>query len=259
MSAKPEFWNAENAAAFGDADVARRYRYRAPYARGAITRLLGLLDPSAPAVLDLGAGTGNIARELAPRVARVDAIEPSEAMTAEGQRLPDGRAPHLRWIRSAAEDAPLSPPYGLATAGTSLHWMDWDVLLPRVASALTNAAMLAIVEVEDPLWSADGPVKDAIVRHSIHQGMWRRVDLVATLVERGRFTKVGADTFTEIFRQPVDQLVEGLLSSSSLSVARIGKERARALAEELHAVAPRDADGLVTRQVATEVVWGRPS
>jgi SAM-dependent methyltransferase len=239
--------------------TSRGGRHRAPYARAAIEFLVGLVDPSVQAVLDLGAGTGNVARELAPSVDRVDAIEPSATMIAEGKRLPNGHDARLRWIHAAAEDAPLAPPYGLATAGSSLHWMDWDVVLPRVASALTSTAMLAILETEDPLWTAAGPIQDAIVRHSIHQGTWRKIDLIASLVERGRFTRVGARSFTEPFRQNDDELVGGLLSSSSLSAVRIGADGAAAFADEVRRGAPRDKRGLVTRKVVTSVVWGRPS
>lgn len=40
---------------------------------------------------------------------------------------------------------PLGPPYGLVTAGSSLHWMDWEVVLPRIGRLLSPEGCLAIV------------------------------------------------------------------------------------------------------------------
>ena len=48
--------------------------------------------------------------------------------------------------------APLDPPYGLVTAGSSLDWMDWYVVLPRVGAALGDGCYLALFDQQaDPL------------------------------------------------------------------------------------------------------------
>jgi len=257
MMARPSQWGPQHAAAFEDAEVARRYYARPPYAREAISHLLSLLDPASRIVLDLGTGTGNVARELAPHVERVDAIDVSAPMLAAGKRLSASR--NIRWIEGRTEDVPLDGPYGLATAGASLHWMEWDVVCPRVAAVLTPSATLAIVVMNDPLLSQPGPVLDAIVRHSVYDNTWKRLDLIAELTGRGRFTKQGARYFAEPFRQTVDELLDALHSTSSLAPHRIGPERTRSFDEEIRRVAPRDADGLVAREAVTEIVWGRPS
>jgi SAM-dependent methyltransferase len=254
---RPAIWGAQHAAAFADADVARRYHARAPYADAAIERVIQLMDATSRIVLDLGAGTGNVAGAIAPRVERVDAVERSVLMATEGERVLGTRA-DVRWIVSPAETAPLDGPYGLATAGASLHWMDWDVVLPRVAAALTERAMLAILDLNDPLQRRPGPILDAIVRHSAYGGTWRGVDLVAELVARERFLKSGAASLTQTFRQTVDELIDGLHATSSLATWRIGVERARSFDEEVRRVAPVDSDGLVTRETVTTLVWGRP-
>src|SRR5690348_17658299 len=51
--------------------------------------------------------------------------------------------PYTLLFRS--EQAPLDPPYALITAGASLHWMAWQVVLPRIRQALTPHGMLAII------------------------------------------------------------------------------------------------------------------
>lgn len=114
---------------FGDTDVARVYSHRAPYPAAVFARLRRLLVAPGT-VLDAGAGTGVLARSMVSFAERVDAVDPSEAMIAVGRGLADGEDRRIRWIVGRAEDAPLSPPYGLITCGASLHWMDQDVVLP---------------------------------------------------------------------------------------------------------------------------------
>lgn len=64
---------------------------------------------------------------------------------------------HHKWIHGFAEDAPLAGPYALIVAGASLHWMAWDVVLPRFRGMLTPRRTLVIVEYhETPKpWDAD--------------------------------------------------------------------------------------------------------
>jgi ubiquinone/menaquinone biosynthesis C-methylase UbiE len=97
-------------------------------------------------VLDIGAGDGALARPLAERVDRVEAVEVSAAMVDAGRRRPGGRRKNLMWLLGSAEDMPPRGPYGLVTAGASLHWMDSEVVLGRIARVLAPGAMLAIVD-----------------------------------------------------------------------------------------------------------------
>src|SRR5439155_264812 len=108
-------------AAFTDREVASLYRHRPPYPKGVFDILARLLvEPRT--ILDAGAGTGALARELVKIAARVDALDPSAPMIDEGRRLPNGAHPRLRWVIGRAEDGPVDPPYGLITCGASLHW-----------------------------------------------------------------------------------------------------------------------------------------
>src|SRR5258708_3436158 len=52
--------------------------------------------------------------------------------------------PSLRWMLGAVEEVQFGAAYGLVTAGESLHWMDWEVVLPRFAEVLTTTGVLAI-------------------------------------------------------------------------------------------------------------------
>ena len=74
---------------FTDPLVARLYERRPPYPEGVFAALARrLVAPRS--VLDAGAGTGALARKMSSFAERIDAIEPSAAMIAEGRRLPGG-------------------------------------------------------------------------------------------------------------------------------------------------------------------------
>jgi trans-aconitate methyltransferase len=136
-------------AGFADQEIADAYPHRPPYPHDAIQLLVDLVKDTPRAVLDVGCGTRDLARWLAPHVEWVDAVDSSPAMLAKGRQLPGGGHPHLRWQHAAAETAVLAPRYALVTAGESLHWMDWPVVLrgSPVSSRPTASS---------PSWGATG-------------------------------------------------------------------------------------------------------
>jgi ubiquinone/menaquinone biosynthesis C-methylase UbiE len=122
------------------------YPARPAYPSAVIALLADLVHDTPRVVLDIGCGTGELARRLALLVDRVDAVDFSAGMLDLGRRLSGGDVPTVNWIVGTAEDVALNGPYALITAGKSLHWMDWDVVLPRFARVLTARGVLAIVD-----------------------------------------------------------------------------------------------------------------
>src|SRR5215217_4625956 len=98
MLPKPKHLGPEYGAQFQDQSVAVAYPRRPPYPAAIFDALAGLLPIASRAVLDVGCGTGDVARRLAPLVERVDAVDVSAAMIAQGRRQPGGDVPNLRWI-----------------------------------------------------------------------------------------------------------------------------------------------------------------
>src|SRR4051812_34533567 len=145
MLPKPAHLATEFASQFQDPSVVAAYSLRPPYPPQVVDRLVALRVSRDP-VLDAGTGTGEIARTLAQREVRVDALDLSKAMLERGQRLPGGDHPRLTWIKGEEEDTPLPPPYGLITTAASLHWMAWEIVLPRFRDLLAPGGVLAIVE-----------------------------------------------------------------------------------------------------------------
>lgn len=258
MRPKPAHLGPQYAAQFQDAAIAAAYPTRPPYPAEVFERLRALLVGPAVA-LDAGCGTGDIARRLAPLVDRVDAIDQSAAMIAAGQRLPGGGATNLRWSRGALEDATLDPPYGLIVAGESLHWMDWEAVMPRLRDALAPGARLAIVErVEDR-----SPWSDAllalIVRYSTNRE-FQPYDLIDELTSRRLLTVEGqALTDAEPFQQRVADYVESIHSRNGFSRDRMTPADAAAFDAAASAlITPHATGGVVSLRIRAELRWGHP-
>src|SRR5690348_12483165 len=109
---------------FKDPLLVAAYPARPLYPRGVIQLLAELVRDTSQAVLDVGCGTGALARKLAPFVDRVDAVDFSAGMLDLAQRLDGGSASNVKWMLGAVEEVAFNSPYALITAGESLHWMD---------------------------------------------------------------------------------------------------------------------------------------
>src|SRR5205807_1204562 len=121
------------------------------------------------ALLDAGCGPGELARYLVDFVERIDAVDVSLPMLAKGKTLPGGDSPKIRWLHGRIEDVPLTPPYALIMAGQSLHWMDWDVVLPRFQQVLTPHGRLVILGPEEQPAPWDDPLLVIVKRYSTNK------------------------------------------------------------------------------------------
>jgi SAM-dependent methyltransferase len=265
---KPRHFGAEYAATFKDKGVAEAYLNRPPYPAEAIELLASLVVDEPHAVLDVGCGTGDVARRLAPLVDRVDAVDYSEAMIERGRLFPGAGHPSLNWIHAPVESAPLSPPYALITAGESLHWLDWEVVFPRFVEAISPSGCLAIVErdwnLPPALRARVGPLYAA---YSTNRD-YRPTDMIEELAIRGLFEKRGDQRTRPVpWRPTLDEYVALHHSQSSFPRARMGAERSAAFDAELRrAIADlRDEghvevrDGRLELTIDARVVWGRPT
>jgi SAM-dependent methyltransferase len=259
MLPKPAHLAPEYGAQFQDAAIVAAYHYRPPYPAEIFPLLADLITDAPRHVLDVGCGTGYVARPLAPLVDRVDAVDPAGAMIAAGRQAPGGDAPNLRWIVGYAEDAPLDPPYALITAGASLHWMDWTVVLPRFRAVLTPHGTLAIIGdgTQPGPWRA--ALQPIIDRYSTNR-LYQPYNLIKELETRGLFEQVGEyRTPPHPFPQPVAAYIESFHARNGLSRDRMLPTDAAAFdAEATAALAALCPDGIVPLQVFGEVVWGRP-
>ncbi|WP_340646138.1 class I SAM-dependent methyltransferase [Phenylobacterium sp.] len=100
------------------------------------------LDPD-DAILELGCGTGQATRGLAPFGRRVLAIDPgSELVGVAKHRLE--AFPHVHFAVSTFEAwAPRLSAYRLIVSAQAFHWIDPLVALPKAAAVLAPGGMLA--------------------------------------------------------------------------------------------------------------------
>lgn len=257
---------------FQDAEVAHAYRQRAPYPDKTFAILEELVvEPRT--VLDAGAGSGALAREMLRFAQRVDAVDPSVAMIDEGRRLPGGGDPRLRWIVGTAEEAPLDPPYGLITAGMSLHWMDHARVMPRFAAVLAPGARLAILETDD----GEHPLPEMVRIFERYSEVTHHSDLPETLgaisKDAGAGCRHGSDAALDAsgwfaregeqrtapvsLRRSVEEYLEFLHSTSTLARVRLG-DRADRFDADVRDLFARNHMSSIERQVVGVVVWGKP-
>jgi len=250
---------AADARAFHDPDVVAAYRYRPPYPEEVFDILTDLITVVPRRVLDVGCGSGEIARYLVRRVEHVDAVDFSLAMIETGKRLPGGNDPRLRWLCGAVEDTPLDPPYALITAGASLHWMAWPIVFPRFQSALARGGYLAIVEerITPDVWSALG---DLIPRYRVDAYREPARPMMEEVQQRRLFHAVGERVTAKV---PVVQSIDAYIASYHSRVGfareRMGEERAAAFDQEARRLLlASHPNGSITLKVAARVVWGVP-
>ena len=247
------------AAQFQDASVAAAYHTRPPYPAELFDLLAALQPAGVPrAILDLGCGTGDVTLGLLGRADRIDAVDPSAAMLAVARGRPGAGQAGLRWIHARAEGCRLRGPYSLAVAGDSLHWMEWSVVMPRVAAALAPGAVLAVVtraEADPVPWAAG--LAALVTSHSTNRE-YRPYDLIEEVAARGLFAEAGRRTTAPVaFAQPVADYVESFHSRNGLSRERMSAPDAfDAALRQL--VLPWCRDGVVRRRITARVVWGRP-
>jgi SAM-dependent methyltransferase len=259
MRPKPKGLSREYAEQFGDAAIVAAYPSRPPYPAAVFPALTDLLSGGPRAVLDLGCGTGDLARRLAPLVERVDALDLSDGMIALGKTLPGGDAPNLLWITGSAEDAPLNPPYGLVTAGESLHWMAWEVVLPRLRDALAPGGLLAVVgrEEHSPWWT---DLLALIIHYSTNKD-FQPYNLIEELTDRDLFAERGRRSLpAEPLDQPIAAYVESIHSRNGFSRDRMAAEEAAAFDEAVHdLLTPYARDGMLPISMSAEIIWGEPA
>jgi trans-aconitate methyltransferase len=249
----------ENAARFQEQGVADVYHLRLPHPEGIFTTLESLMPNGSRAILDVGTGTGDLARRMTAFAARVDAVDVSAPMLAKGRSAPGGDHPDLNWMHGRVEDTDFQPPYGLITGGDSIHWMDWDIVFPKFHEMLVPSGFVAIVgRVEEPEpWEDE--LRALIPKYSVYRE-FQSYSLIEVLVERGHFQKVGDyRTPLETNRQSVDDYILSWHSRGGLARETMPEEHIVAFDTAVRElVMPYAVDGTLTLQTEGRVTWGKP-
>ena len=127
--------------------TARDYAaHRAGFPRELFERLVAMgVGRSGQRLLDLGTGTGSLARGFAQRGASVVGVDPSEPLLVEARRLAHAQGVDVEYREGRAEDidAP-DGAFNVVTAGQCWHWFDRPVAAAECMRVLRPDGALAI-------------------------------------------------------------------------------------------------------------------
>jgi SAM-dependent methyltransferase len=242
------------AAQFNDASVVAAYGERPPYPDALIAWIVGCCGSAAPDVIDLGCGTGELTRRLAPRVRSVVAIDASPRMLDAARSLPGGTAPNITWIRGTVEESPVAPAFDAAVAAESFHWFDWPRACRRVRGWVPRAALL-IVEGRFEVASAWADGLSSIIAEFSTNRAFQPYDLVAELESRGHIRVRERTSWRQSFEQSVDDYITSIHSRNGFSRDRMTDERAAAFDDATRRlVAPHSQNGTVTLTIETRAI-----
>ena len=245
------------AATFDDADVARCYAHRPPYAPALYEFLLDLV-PRRRVLVDLGCGPGKIAAALVDRFDEVVAIDPAEAMIDTARAL--HAHPNIIWRQARAEDVVFPEAIDLVTAGTAIHWMAHDVLFPKLAERTKIVAIITGDAPPDPPWQAEWRTAMSQWLARLHNETY---DEPAFAAEGRRFEPwldiAGRKSFTFSFRQSVADYITCQHSRASWSRTRMGDALSAEFDRYLDALLrPWAQDGMLTMELTSDLTWGAP-
>ena len=206
---------------------------------------------------------GEIARPMAQRGWRVDAVDFSEGMIARARMLPGGDHPGVTWVVSNVEKARFNRPYGLITAAACLHWFDQNVAMERFADIVSPGGYLAIIERE---WETGIADTDLISEYSANQDYidW---NVVEAITNAGLFELVGeVQAGCEPWNPTIKTYLDCRHSQNGLSRERMGEKRAKAFDDLVSAQIEHQCsegtvamiDGRIQARCKATIVWGKP-
>ncbi|PPK66402.1 class I SAM-dependent methyltransferase [Actinokineospora auranticolor] len=145
------------------------HRFRRGYPDRVVDVVVAAFDLTPlDAVVDLGCGTGQLTRPLAPRVGSVLGVDPEPDMLVRARAVEENPA-NVGWLLGSDAElsglAALLRPLGAITVGQALHWMDRTRLFATAHPLLRPGGGVAVVTNGVPLWQQDSDWSRALRGH----------------------------------------------------------------------------------------------
>lgn len=250
---------------FEDIEVAEHYKFRPDYPPDLFGKLYEL-SPRHRCALDLGCGTGKIARQLSGVFDSVTAVDASASMLSVALSLQKAGSQNISWVCSLAEEADFPDcSFDLIVAAASIHWMDHALLFPHLLNHLADDYVFVVVDGDgayQPPWQNEW---DSFLSEWI-------VDLTGERYEPGEnstFAKKmmrhkewlsveGEDSFEHQVSQTVEDFIRCQFSRDTFAPSKLGS-RIGKFSEDLRQVISPHADdaGMLTYRVQSKVEWGK--
>ena len=244
---KPSHFNARNASRFQQKSIVSNYDYRLPYNQDIFQKMhsiilekTGLKDIK---VLDIGTGTGEIAKNFSKYGNHIDAVDFSPLMIEEAQM--GEQYANISWIIGKVEELLTDKKYDLIIAGDSIHWMDWDVVFPLFKKILSRHGFLALLTrlVNTP-W--DQELGLIIKKYSLVQD-YTKIDL-PVLLETLKYWEILDHFESPVIHvsQPVHEYIQSFHSTTSFSLEDMKSEDSELFNQKIkEIVQPFVKDGLL--------------
>jgi SAM-dependent methyltransferase len=203
---------------------------------------IGLVGQS---LLDLGTGTGALARQFSRQGCRVTGADISAPLLEEAQRLARQEGLAIEWVQEPAEETGLtSTSFDVVSAGQCWHWFERSKAASEVHRVLRPNGLLLIAHFD---WlSRPGNLVEASVKLAMRQrdtpppeqlsvGIRGTYSLWLEEVEAAGFTEI--ETFSFDVEVPYTQAAwRGRMRASALLGATIPTERVEAFDRALAAL-----------------------
>lgn len=199
--------------------LANAYLKRPDYSDAAIDAMLAIAGLKAGKVADVGAGVAHLTLMLAERGFEVTAVEPNDAMRANGIKR-TATLPRVKWFEGTGENTgQREDDFDLVTFGSSFNVCDRQLALKETARILKPAGWFACMWnhrwLEDPIQAKiESIIKAAVPGYGYGT---RREDQVAVIDASGLFGPVVHLDAGVIHEQSVVECVEAWRSHATLA------------------------------------------
>jgi SAM-dependent methyltransferase len=239
--------------------------YRPAYPTELLDFLIGRL-PHGGRLVDLGAGTGELAIPLSPYVGEVWAVDPSAEMVEWGRRKAKAAGrDNITWVIQTAEDLTVpEASVDLVTIGAAFHWMDKRLVGGDVYHWLRPGRTLAVTG-PNSTWAGTEPWQQltiGVIRRWL--GEKRRAGTGAFRVQERHEEAMAGIGFQDVqelefpveLRWTLDDFVGYLYSSSYASHKVLGDRRHAFESDLRRTLLDHDPSGIYTETLRFSCIVG---
>lgn len=217
-------------------------KFRPFYPKEILEQIVGSFGLSVEnRVLDIGAGTGQLAIGLSPFVREVVAVDPDGEMIRYGQELArEHGIKNIKWICASSEELDEFSDLGkfkIATFGASFHWVNQEELLKQLDKRIEpngGVVVTGSTTVWHPSEGWEEKVKEVIQKHLGEErraGTGKFLRAAKTdrrfeeIIQESPFSNLMTFEYKVPISQTTDEVVGRMFSTSFANPAVLGQKK----------------------------------